>query len=367
MTKTPEQLDELIRRVHQHEDISSWQKDPSNSGSINLVSILSNIPKAKVPKPDLMRVRSTILDRISLPYESDKSRGWFGFNLLQGLPRFVRLTGGIVGAFTIMLSLTIGTAVAALESVPGQTIYPIKKIVENVQLRLASSDEEKANLQIKFANNRVDELETILQKQKAGEASEEDVKKVVENTMKDVQKTTESVTSQNPTDPQIALLNKIVNLSTKQTAVIQAAQVESQGDVKVELDKALESSLITTEQAIDNIEKAGLVVEDNLMVHESDAGKNVITAAGELTAVNSNSISVGTSQFLLTSETEYVSIKPVDLKKDLAVKITAEVRDKKTYAIKVESLAIPETPAPTAAENNLTPSPTTETPVPQTP
>lgn len=366
MTRTPEQLDELIRRMQQHGDISSWKKHPENTGSINLVAILSNIPKANPPKADLMRIRNKVLDRISLPYESDE-KSLLNLGFWQALPRFVRLTGGIVGAFTIMLSLTLGTAAAALESLPGQTIYPIKKIVENVQLRLASSEDEKTSLQIKFANNRVDELETILQRQKSGEASDEEVRKVVENTMKDVQKTTESITTQNPTDPQVALLNKVVSLSAKQTAVIQAAQVDSEGDVKQELEKALESSKITTEQAIDNIEKVGLVVEDDFMVLDGNDGKDSIVAEGALTTVTNSSITIGTAEFLLTNDTEYVNITSVELKRDLPVKITGEVRDKKTYATKIEAVITPEPVTPPQENNNSTTPPTSEDPVTQIP
>jgi hypothetical protein len=355
MTKTPEQLDEIISRVKNHADVSSFQKDPANSGSVNLVSILSNIPKARIEKPNLLRVRNKILDRISLPSDTSSDRAAMGFSLLRAMPRFLRITGGIVGAFTIALGLTLGTAVAALESLPGQPIYPVKKIVENVQLQLATSEEEKTNLQIKFANNRVDELETILQRKKEGKASEAQVQKVVASTSKDLEKTSRTVTDQSKDQPNINLLAKIVTLSNKQAAVIQAAQVESEGQTKVELEKALESTKVSKEQAIENIEKAGLVVEDNLLIMTGPDDKDTVSAEGKLTAATATSISVGTSQFMLTKDTEYVNIKSVDLKAGVAVKITGEVRDKKTYAVKIEVQA--------TEPKDSTPTDSTEDPV----
>lgn len=353
MTKTPEQLEEIINRVQNHADVSAFQKDPDNSGSVNLVSILSNIPKAQIEKPNLLRVRNKILDRISLPSDTASDHAAVGFSLLRIMPRILRIAGGIVGAFTIVLGLTLGTAVAALESLPGQPIYPVKKIVENVQLKLAATEEEKTNLQIKFANNRVDELETILQRQKEGKATEEQVQKVLASTSKDIEQTSRTITDQSKDQPNVSQLAKIVTLSNKQAAVIQAAQVASDGQVKAELDKALESTKVSKEQAIENIEKAGLVVEDNLLIMTEPDNKDKVSAEGELTIVNQTSVSIGTSQFVLTKDTEYVNIKPVDLKAGVSVKITGEVKDKKTYAVKVEvhTPAETEDSTPTDSEN----------------
>jgi hypothetical protein len=328
MTKTPEQLEELIRRVQNHGDLSVFHKDPQDIGSVNLVAILANIPKANPPKPNLLQVRNKVLDRISLPQEQEQTFGFW-----QYIPRFVRITGGIVGAFMILLSLTLGTAVAALESVPGQTIYPVKKIVENVQMKMANTEEERTNLQIKFSNNRVDELEAILHKQQQGKISGQEVQKIVEETAKDIQKTTQALAAeQNLTEPKTDVLNKIVSLNTKQVAIIQAAQENSDGDIKAELEKALETSKDNMEQAIENIEKAGLVVENKPVV----LPPTTTTFEGKVTAINSTSINIGTNVILLTKDTRYVNIIPADVKVNVLVKITVEIRDKKNYATKIE-------------------------------
>jgi hypothetical protein len=371
MTRTPEQLDELIRRVQNHGNVSSWKKDPQDAGSVNLVSIMANMPKAEVPRPNLIRVRGKILDRISLPSERDSASSFFAPSFLQYIPRVVRITGGIVGSFLIVISMTVGTAVATLESVPGQTIYPLKKIVENVQLQLATTEEQKTNLQIRFANKRVDELETVLQKQKEGKISEEEAQKVVVDTVQDIQKTTEAVAEQNLTEPKVDVLNKIVTLSSKQTAVIQAAQLVSEGEVKIELDKALEVSLTTQEKAIESIEKTtGLTVEKPTVppiVKEETKNGNSVLAEGKLTTVSPAAVSIGTAQFLLTSETKYVNITLSDLKVDVIVKITGEIRaDNKTYATQVELQSMPgQTPESTDEDPDSQPEARNDDPVQQ--
>jgi|GEM_PF-2549162 len=337
MTKSPEQLDEFIRQAQAHGDVSAWQRNPEDTGLVNIVSILNNIPKTDAPKANLLRVRNRILDKISLPSDMS-SDGSYASGFFRVLPRFLRITGGIVGAFTIMLSLTIGTAVAALESVPGQTIYPVKRMVESVQLRLANDQEQKTNLQIKFANNRVDELEVILQKQKEGKASEEEVQKVVADAVKGIQETSEAVADQSKDEPQVALLTKIVTLTDKQTAVISAAQAgqEEGTEANAGLNLALEASKTAKEMAIENIERAGLVVEDQPLTISEPGDENAITTEGKLTYIDKDSISIGNTQFVVTGETKYANITFEDLEVGATVKITAITQGRYTYVTEIE-------------------------------
>jgi hypothetical protein len=377
---TPEQLDEIIRLVQNHEDVSILAKPQHDPSSTNLVSVLANMPKAQIDKPNLLHVRNKILDRISLPSEAAVTNGLFVSGWTQYLPRLMRITGGVLGAFTIMLGLTIGTAAAALESVPGQTIYPLKKMVETFQLQLASTEAEKANLQIKFANNRVDELATIIKKKKAGQATDDEVKKAVESTVKNLEETSQAIANQTETESKTELYTKIVSLSDKQAAVIMSAQTGANAEVQADLAKALESSKISKEQAIENIERAGLNIEDTLLLSSDDqVNHNQVVAEGALTIANRFQISIGTSQFLLTSDTEYANIGIVDLKVGTPVIIHGEVRNNKTYAVKIEPAQIPEpsptpSPQPTPTDTpTVTPSPTdqtgsqTENPVPLNP
>lgn len=344
MNYSPEQLNDQIKQA------KAKRYSPDS-----LISALISIPKAKIPQADLLRVKSQILDRISLPATLKNEKVASGF--LGILPRILRISGSVVGAFTILLSLTVGTAAAALESVPGQAIYPVKKIVENVRWQLARSEEQRTSLEIKFANNRIDELEAILKKQKEGKISEAEVQKVLADTTSDIEKTSQSV-NDSTDENKLTLLTKIVDLSNKQSAVIQAAQLASEGTITIELEKALESSKLTKEQAIANIEEAGLVVEEQPLTMEDakNVNENAVTTEGKLTALTTTSVNIGTVQFLLTSQTEYVNINPVDLKVGVMVKISGEVKDKKTYALKIES----ESSAETETETTETTEPTTE-------
>ena len=66
-------------------------------------------------------------------------------------------------ALAIVLALIItstGTVAASAGSLPGETLYPVKRFVEGAQWRLASGDKRPA-LHIKFAETRLSEIESL--------------------------------------------------------------------------------------------------------------------------------------------------------------------------------------------------------------
>ncbi|GEM_PF-3111535 len=65
------------------------------------------------------------------------------------------------------LSLLGGTALAAQNSKPGDILFPIKKAQERIAVSFAASAEQKAALEAKFANNRLEELNQIQAQAKA--------------------------------------------------------------------------------------------------------------------------------------------------------------------------------------------------------
>jgi len=56
-----------------------------------------------------------------------------------------------------------GVAAAATNSLPGDTLYPVKLSIENTRLDLASSPTKQANLSLDFADERVEEIEALVE------------------------------------------------------------------------------------------------------------------------------------------------------------------------------------------------------------
>ena len=62
------------------------------------------------------------------------------------------------------LSLVGGTTFASNGTLPGDPLYPIKRVKEKIELALAATDQAKADLEITFAQKRLDELQSLSQK-----------------------------------------------------------------------------------------------------------------------------------------------------------------------------------------------------------
>ncbi len=311
-TETSEEklIDEITNRLKTNGDVSVYKKNRKITGFVTLLSKLNDLPKTIIPSADLLRVKNQMLDRIVVPQIKQETYSWFGFTAT--LPQILRISAGVLGTLLIVISLSLGTAVVALNSVPGQAVYPLKKIVENIELKLASQDQQ-TNLQLKFADNRIDELQQVLQQQQSGQLSPQDAQKIVSATVKDIQKSTiaaaKSATAQ---QPKTVIATKLADISNK----LKIASIQSEGQVKIEL-----------EQASQDIQQAGIKAQGSSTVSD-----NSVSAQGKLTAVADTYVSIGSAKFLINKDTKYVDITAADLKIDQVVDIEGQIVENKTYA-----------------------------------
>lgn len=326
---TAEDVEAIVKQVKNGSGFTLSKNTEVNIIGL-IVSKLNFHPYKTIVAADLIRIKNQVLDRIAIPAEVKSSAGWFA----SLMPRALKISVGLVGSVLIVVSLTLGTAVAALESVPGQPIYPLKKLVENIQLRLAS-DEGKATLQVKFADNRLEELEKVLEQNKQGKLSEEKAQKIVADTVKNLSNTTAAAVSATSntksTQSKVALLTKLV----EQSALLKSAAIESEGQAKIEIEKALEATKISQGEAIANIERAGLKVEATPISVEAKSEVSEVKAHGKLTAVSEASVNVGSAKFLITKTTKFVNTSLKELEIGQAVDIKGEVDGKSTYATEI--------------------------------
>lgn len=117
------------------------------------------------------------VSRVNIPSSAGKARGMARMQAaLEGgrrrggrwqLPRvFWRpISTPIAAAFAVVF-LTIvaagGTTVASAGSIPGEALYPVKAMRENVEERIARSDERKAQVHAKLARERGREMRELI-------------------------------------------------------------------------------------------------------------------------------------------------------------------------------------------------------------
>ncbi|MBI2356229.1 MAG: hypothetical protein HYV13_03445 [Candidatus Doudnabacteria bacterium] len=307
-------------------------KKPAKTSRITseaLERMLFDVPKKAVLNADFVRVKNQILSRIAVPAEAAVPQVSWVMALGAILPKILKIGGGVVGSTLIVSSLALGAAVTALDSVPGEPAYQFKKVVENIRLKLAN-DEDQARLQVKFAGERLQELEQILEQNK-GRLGETETQEIVADTVQGLQQTTAAAVSASAkvksTQPKVAILTTLV----QQSALLKTAAIQSEGKVKVELEKALENNKISQEEAIDNIERAGLKVEaDPIKVEEKPESE--VKAYGKITALTETSISIGSSKFTISKDTKFVNTTFKDLKIGQVAEIEGQAVENKTFA-----------------------------------
>jgi len=69
-----------------------------------------------------------------------------------------------IAAILAISILGAGTAYASQGSIPGDTLYPVKLGTEQVQRVLTTNDVEGVNLELKFADTRLEEMESVARK-----------------------------------------------------------------------------------------------------------------------------------------------------------------------------------------------------------
>lgn len=124
-----------------------------------------------------------------------KITGWlelnFGFLLNIMIPhRFIDAFGrpviiSLVGA--MILVSTMSTIGMAQNTMPGDILYPIKIVGENIQLSLTPTVEGKARIEMEFAGRRIEELNKLAAANKLSVSKfEEKVKKITDKLEKNI-------------------------------------------------------------------------------------------------------------------------------------------------------------------------------------
>lgn len=96
-------------------------------------------------------------------------------DLLQGKnPPFVlgRFWRPVIMVLSVIVILVIGTnnlLTASAQSLPGDTLYPVKRSVESTQLRLVSDPVKKLELEHTFSQRRVDETKSLISEERLEE------------------------------------------------------------------------------------------------------------------------------------------------------------------------------------------------------
>lgn len=147
-----------------------------------------------------------------------------------------RFSRAVAAALVVVLSLSVagGVANASKGSLPGESLYPVKKAVEKMEIAIASAQgqEQKVQTLKLHAQTRLLEVTALVDENKSAP--------VVQESLKDLQTATEKVIVAAENNPELAY--HAVEITREEEQVLAEVETRVEGEVKETVQKALTAS-----------------------------------------------------------------------------------------------------------------------------
>jgi hypothetical protein len=162
-------LDKCLERMAQGEDMEQCLTDyPELADELRPLLQTSSTVKSGVAsveaRPEFRaRAKQRLLAEVRAKGQEKPGSRWY--SIFEWQQRWA-----VAAAAVIMVILVGGgtTVAASSNTMPDDFLYPVKLAVEDVRLRFAGSDINKAELQAEFADRRVDEMARMVEEGKWG-------------------------------------------------------------------------------------------------------------------------------------------------------------------------------------------------------
>jgi len=155
---------------------------------------------------------------------------------------------GVIIAFGLVLGGGAVTTLAAIQSSPGSSLYPVKLSIEKARLIASLSEESKIQVQTEIADKRLQELSVVVASQESAEQKAEKVTQVVDN----IQEQLASASNQLPkVEPQkaVAAAKAVSEKANQFSKALATAKESLPSNIKPELDTKIAEVAETAQQA----------------------------------------------------------------------------------------------------------------------
>jgi hypothetical protein len=226
------------------------QRYPQHAGQLApLVQVADHIRKTSHPTLSVSATKAIEQRLLKRAKELRQSRTKPS---LWSLPFSLRPLVTVTATLIVVLGLVLvgggGIVYASTGSLPGSPLYGVKRATEQVQLFLAPAGTELAELHIKFAQRRLEEVQALAEIK--GQIDEEALAAIASETELALEEA-EKASAQDKS----ALLDKLVSLTERQQAVLKRVQAEAPEAAQKGLNRALEVSQRGHERAREALEK----------------------------------------------------------------------------------------------------------------
>jgi len=147
-----------------------------------IIRKIKNLQRIRPNTSWLERQRSFLLSEIARSQEPVKERRPFLVFPLFNFSKIFRPAFAVAFSVIVLVSSlgTIGLISAAQNSLPGDTLYPIKTVLEKTQFSFTADPANRTMLSMKFATQRIDEFSQLIDKPEKKADIQKTVKKFTE-------------------------------------------------------------------------------------------------------------------------------------------------------------------------------------------
>jgi hypothetical protein len=245
-------LDECLHNVSTRgESIEGClQRYPQRAGQLApLVQLADRIQKTRHPTLSVSATKAIeqrLLKRATeiKPSKAKPSRWHLPFSLRP----LVTVAATLIVVLALVLAGGGGIVYASTDSLPGSPLYGVKRATEQVQLFLAPMGTGRAELHIRFAQRRLEEVQALAEIK--GKVDEETLVAIAEET----ELALKEVEGAHPAEKS-NLLEKLASLTERQQTVLKGVQAKAPEAAQKGLNRALEVSQRGHERAKEALEK----------------------------------------------------------------------------------------------------------------
>lgn len=199
----------------------------------SIEQILQSLPRRASPLGNRQKVWFAVQSeirrtRIAEPSQSPR-QSLFGILSLFRFNKFA--VAGLMAI--VVLGLVGGATKASKDSLPGETLYSVKKAAEIVEKALASSPEAKVKVGIKHAKRRLQEVQILV--------AEKETSEVVTETLGALKSETEQVMA-TAAEAKPELLQNVAALVDEEHEVLESVKEQADEKVKEAFSEAITAS-----------------------------------------------------------------------------------------------------------------------------
>jgi NACalpha-BTF3-like transcription factor len=237
------------------------QRYPQQAGQLSpLIQVADHIRRTSHPTlsvPATKAIEQRLLKRATELRQSKAKSGLWSFPF--SFRPLVTVAATLIVVLALVLVGSGGIVYASTDSLPGSSLYGVKRATEQAQLFLAPAGTKRTELHIKFAQRRLEEVQALAEIK--GQVDEEALAAIAEETELAMEEA-EKALGQDKSD----LLDKLVSLTERQQAVLKRVQAKAPEAAQKGLSRALEASQRGHERAREALgkEKPGWKVEPTL-------------------------------------------------------------------------------------------------------